>query len=108
MTISEVIIHDFARAWETLNPELIIKHLAPSFRYDSQWVFESLDYGGYVDYISGKFQSIKRTGNVVDVKICDDRQMGGQMIALSQNGQVCFYRIKIEHGQVVKGDLCMF
>lgn len=36
------IIMDFAKAWETLNPELIIENLDETFVYDSQWVLESL------------------------------------------------------------------
>lgn len=36
------IIEDFCVAWQTLDAELIIKHLDNSFVYDSQWVFESL------------------------------------------------------------------
>lgn len=43
------IIKDFCVAWQTLNAELIIKHLDASFVYDSQWVFSSLDCEGYKD-----------------------------------------------------------
>ena len=32
---NEQIVHDLATAWRTLNPELIIKHLATTFQYDS-------------------------------------------------------------------------
>ena len=38
-TIMDSVIKDFAKAWESLNPELIIKHLDPNFQYDSQWAF---------------------------------------------------------------------
>ena len=37
-------------AWNQLDAEQIVKHLDESFRYDSQWVFDYLDYNGYIDY----------------------------------------------------------
>lgn len=46
----EVLVAIFAQAWRTLNPELIIENLDESFRHDSQWVLEYLDYHGYIDY----------------------------------------------------------
>ena len=33
-------------AWNQLDAEQIVKHLDESFRYDSQWVFDYLDYNG--------------------------------------------------------------
>ena len=53
----EQIIAEFAKAWETLDAELIISNLDESFVYDSQWVLESLDYSGYKEYIQMKFQT---------------------------------------------------
>ena len=41
------IVEDIAKAWETLDAELIIANLDETFVYDSQWVLESLDYDGY-------------------------------------------------------------
>lgn len=103
------IIEDFAQAWITLNPELIIQHLAQSFRYDSQWVFESLDYKGYVSYIRGKFETIRKTNSGPEVHIVTDAQSSlGKMLKLNQNGNIVYYRIEIENGKVIKGDLCMF
>lgn len=49
----ENIINDFAIAWETLSPELIVKHLSSDFQYDSQWVYNSMDKNGYSEYIRG-------------------------------------------------------
>ena len=66
------IIMDFAKAWETLNPELIIENLDETFVYDSQWVLESLDYKGYTEYIRAKFKTIKQSGAGPIVKIVPD------------------------------------
>lgn len=105
---TDKIISDFALAWRKLDAELIIKHLAPSFKYDSQWVFESLDKTGYADYLHGKFHTLKSRGISVEVKIVDDPSFGGKMLCLIQGGQPVYYRIKVTDGQIVKGDMCMF
>lgn len=101
----EELLHDLAMAWRTLDPELIIQHLAPEFRYDSMWVFESLDHDGYADYIRGKFNTIKRTGSLLEIKEIPGRNA----IAISQDGkEPAYYIIKIQDGKIVKGDLTAF
>lgn len=101
------IIKDFAEAWNTLNPELIIKHLSPKFVYDSQWVLNGIDYNGYKEYITGKFETIRKTGNTVKAEIGYDNR-GELLIRLNQSGNISFYRIQVENDKVVKGNLCMF
>lgn len=101
------ILTDFTEAWNTLNPEVLIKHLSPKFIYDSQWVFNSLDYQEYTDYIRGKFETIRKTGSSVIAEMGYDN-MGRLLIRLDQGGNIAFYRIQVEDGKVVKGDLCMF
>lgn len=105
---TEMILNDFLKAWQTLDAELICKHLDESFRYDSQWVFEWLDYRGYIDYIKGKFETLRRNNVQLEVAIVEDSYLGGKMLAINQNGNVCFYRIEIKDGKVIKGDLCAF
>lgn len=102
---NEEIVRDLAAAWRTLNAELLIEHLAPSFQYDSMWVFESLDRDGYAEYIRGKFDAIKRTGSQIEVKEIP----GHNAIAISQDGKApAFYIIQIQDGKIVKGDLTAF
>lgn len=104
-TKEEQIVHDLAEAWRSLNAQLIIKHLAPEFKYDSMWVFESLDCSGYADYIRGKFDTIKRTGSKIDVSEVPNRNA----ISLSQDGkEPIYYIIKIEDGKIIKGDMTAF
>lgn len=106
---NEQIISEIAKAWETMNAELIIANLDKTFVYDSQWVFESLDYCKYIEYIRAKFKTIKEKGTLPIVKIVPDNSLGGSMVALKQgNNPPAFYRVKINNGKVVKGDLCMF
>ena len=104
----EELVAIFAQAWRTLNPELIVANLDQSFIYDSQWVFESLDYSRYIDYIRGKFHTIKRRNAGVKVEIVPDPYQGGNMLALTQGSSTVFYRIQVKDGKVVKCDLCAF
>lgn len=104
----EELVAKFAQAWRTLDPELIVVNLDWSFIYDSQWVFESLDYSGYIDYIRGKFHTLKRSNGSVKVEIVPDPYNGGSMLALTQDTSTIYYRIRIKDGKVVKGDLCAF
>lgn len=104
----EQILKDLQQAWIELDAELIIKHLDPNFRYDSQWVFDYLDYDGYVEYIKGKFQTLKNNNSKIEASIIDDNYFGGKMLKLNQDGNLCYYRIEVAENKVIKGDLCMF
>ncbi len=104
----DAILTDFAKAFETLNAELIIKHLASEFQYDSQWVFASLNHDEYVDYLRGKFETMRRNESNLKVDIVHDPWIGGKMLRLNQKGEISFYRIRTTDGKVTKGDLCMF
>jgi len=107
--MEEDILNDFYKAWQTLDAELITKHLDETFIYDSMWVFSSLDYQGYKDYIYGKFQTLKKHGITIEAEIVKDPYFGGKMIKLLQQGnRPCFYRIKIVNHKVVKVDLSGF
>ena len=101
----EQVVRDLAEAWRTLDAELIIRHLASEFRYDSMWVFEWLDRDGYAEYIRGKFDAIRKSGSHLDIR----EVPGHDAIAISQDGnEPAYYIIKIEDGKIVKGDLTAF
>lgn len=104
----DAILLDFCKAWQTFDADLIVKHLDDSFVYDSQWVFSSLDRDQYIDYIRGKFQTLRSKNIYIEVSIVDDPYLGNSMLRLIQNGETCFYRIKVHDNKVIKGDLCMF
>lgn len=105
------IVEDFAKAWNELNPELIIKHLDNKFCYDSMWVFNSLDYKGYCEYIRGKFKTIRETGALVKAKIIrqsSDYGVIGLIQTTADGENLSYYHIRIENGKVIKGDLSAF
>ena len=102
------ILLDFFFFWQPFYADLIITHFDDSFVYDSQWVFSSLDRDQYIDYIIGKFQTLRSKNIYIEVSIVDDPYLGNSMLRLIQNGETCFYRIKVHDNKVIKGDLCMF
>ena len=106
MKTNKQIVHDLAEAWRTLNPELLIQHLAPEFQYDSMWVFESLDHDGYVDYLRGKFNAIKKSGSKLEIKEAPGRN--AIAIRRQDDKESAFYIIQIKDGKIVKGDLMAF
>ena len=69
----------------TLDPQLIIKHLDKRFVYDSQWTFESLKCEEYISYIIGTFETIRKSNNKVKATIVNGA------VKLDQNGNIVFY-----------------
>ena len=79
MNTNEQIVHDLAEAWRTLN--------------------------GYVDYIRGKFNTIKKSGSILTIHVVPGRNA----IAIVQGaGEPTYYVIEIKDGKIVKGDLTAF
>ena len=97
-----------AEAWKNLDASELIKYIHPSFQYDSQWVFRSMYADEYPSYITGKFATIKKSGNSVELSIVEDPYMPGNMIKLVQRSDVGFLRIKCSDGMIYKMDMCMF
>lgn len=112
LSTQKTIVEDITKAWNQLNPELIIRHLSHNFRYDSQWNFDTLGYDEYVDYIRGKFQNIDNSHIQITARTINDLLNDGFMteIIQSNNGEErkAYFRIKIEEDKIIKGDLCMF
>lgn len=111
---NESIVNDVTAAWNQLDSDLIIKHLDESFVYDSQWVFESLDFKGYIDYIRSKFAALRRGNSSIKAETVADPYFGGVMTKITQQdtetqqSNIAFFRIRIDTDKIIKGDLCMF
>lgn len=76
-------------------------------------MFASLDYDGYIDYIKGKFVTLKSGTSIIKAETVTD-PMGEYMTKISQTNPatnqsaIVYYRIKVDNNKIVKGDLCMF
>ena len=95
-------------AWLNLDATELLKHIHEDFVYDSQWVFASMPAKDYPKYITGKFETIKRTGAFVEVEKVKDPYYSGYMLRFKQRQDVAFLRIREKDGQIVKMDMCMF
>ena len=52
---------------------------------------------------------IRRTNSKLNVEIVSDSFSAiGKMLKLDQNGNIAFYRIEVQNGKVIKGELCAF
>lgn len=106
------IVDDVTKAWNELDPELIIKHLSEGFIYESQWIYDYMMRGKYTDYLTGKFNTIRNSNFKIDAKTIPDPYMGGWMTQILQyDGEIeipAYFRIKIENDKIVKGVLCRF
>lgn len=99
-----------AQAWTSLDASELVKYIHSEFQYDSQWVFAYMYAEECPDYITGKFNAIKKSGSNVEVSIVKDSYFGnGNMIRLVQDGdKVAYLRIKTKDGKISKMDMCMF
>ena len=96
------LVSAYVKAWNKLDATIIEPLLSDDFTYGSMWVFEELHgKAAYMDYISGKFSTIKKTGSVIEAKIgispqtglsrvemFQDRQRGAKIDVKSENGKM--------------------
>lgn len=76
-----------AKAWNTLDAKLIESYLSDDFYYESVWVLETMHgKGAYMDYLTGKFDAIRRTNSIVVAKAMFQAPIGEYVIAIEQDG----------------------
>lgn len=98
----------FAEAWRKLDAEIIIPYLASDFEYSSYWVFSSLDYYGYIDYIRGKFEAIRKANSQVVVEK-GYNELGESAVVLTQDGkQRVYLTIEVKDSKIKRADLMPF
>lgn len=82
------LVYAYVKAWNKLDVSIIEPLLSDEFTYGSMWVFEELHgKAAYMDYISGKFSAIKKSGSVVEAKIGISPQTGLSRVEMFQDGQ---------------------
>lgn len=98
-----------ANAWRNLDTAGVRDVLADDFEYTSQWVLETMHGADtYLDYLQGKFKSIRSTDpTVLDVR-SDEYHVEiefEQMVDGSKNRVML--QFEIEDGKVVKWCMCL-
>lgn len=97
----------FVDSWKNLDAEIIIPYLAPDFEYTSCWVYLSLNRQGYIDYIRGKFETIKR-GKAEIVVEKGSNEIGKPAVVLTQGGERIYLTIDVEDSKIRRACLMPF
>ena len=75
------------KAWNELDASLLESILSDDFEYISVWVLETMKgKENYIDYLKGKFDAIKKTGNKVDAGIVFQSKIDEYVVAIGQDG----------------------
>ena len=103
--MNAIVVGDLAEAWKALDAELIIRHLAPEFKFKSMWMHESLDRDRYTRYIRDQFDEIRQSGAQWDIREVPEHDA----LAISKNGnEPAYYIAEIRNGAIVKVDWTKF
>lgn len=101
MNIYEL-VEVYADAWTKLDASLIKPFLSNDYTYSSMWVFETLDKNGYLEYLQGKFHTIKKTGSQIKVSTGKNK-MGIPSVILCQDGiRPAYITVKESNGLIVE------
>ncbi len=91
--MSEVI----CRAWNELDASLFESILSDDFEYISIWVLETMKgKNRYIDYITGKFESIRKENNPVSAEIIFQERIDKYVVVLNQGGNLAALEPTIE------------
>ena len=75
------------QAWNTLDASLFEAILCDDFEYISVWVLETMEgKDKYLEYIKGKFESIRKGKNPVVAEILYQEIIGKYVVVLNQGG----------------------
>lgn len=76
------------QTWNELNAELLEPYLSDNFEYVSVWVLKTM-HGKeeYLDYLRGKFNTIKSSKRVVKAKVYYQEAIDKHVVVLNQDGK---------------------
>lgn len=102
----------FLRKIEKMYGEHVIEdircHMEPDFRYSSFWVFEEMvSAARYVDYITGKIQTLERENIVIKTQMMYIRGTGQPCLVLRQpdTEPICLIAERSENGLIARMDM---
>ena len=77
------------KAWNELDASLLESILSDDFEYISVWVLETMKgRDRYMDYISGKFESIRNGSNPVLAEVVYQEEIDKYVVVLNQGGNL--------------------
>lgn len=99
-----------ANAWEKRSTDGLRDVLAADFEYASQWVFDTIHgANSYVDYLTSKFNTIKRSScniNVKDTRYSDTLIEIDLEQPMADTAKVVMLQLKISNGKITRADMC--
>ena len=100
--IHNKLIAELCDAWEALNADLVEPLLADDLHYSSWWLMkETHTKDEYLDYLRGRFQSIRKSGDPLIVKMGVNRIDGEYAVAIQQgDGMPALIRIVEKNGKI--------
>lgn len=97
------LVEKYAEAWRKLDVSIIEPFLDESFTYSSFYVFESLNKERYIEYLAGKFNTLKSNGTAPEVSTGVERT-GKPCVILKQGGNdpACI-TVQFKNGKISEG-----
>lgn len=90
------------QAWNSLDSKLLEPVLSDDYEYESFWVFETMKgKNTYLDYLKGKFASIKDGDKSVSASAFFQEEIGKHIVVLDQCGNMAAIELFLE-GEVIK------
>lgn len=105
---TEELVDIYAESWRKLDADIIAPYLAEDFTYSSMWVFQNLGRDGYIDYLKGKYDAIRRTGGVPSVAK-GRNSMGIPSVILKQgDNPPAYITVTSQDGKITKAYMLGF
>ena len=105
---AEDFLRKIGRMYSEYATEDIGCHMEPDFRYNSFWVFEEMTSAEqYVDYITGKIQTLKKENVVIKTSMMHIREWGDPCLVLEQEPDIetCLFVERSKNGLIAKMDM---
>ena len=101
-------LRKIGRMYSEYATEDISCHMEPDFRYNSFWVLEEMTSAAqYVDYITGKIQTLKNENIVIKTSMMHIRDWGEPCLVLEQDPDIetCLFVERSKNGLIAKMDM---
>lgn len=98
---NDTIVSAFVEGWKALDSSFFEKYIALDAQYASSAVFPVITTKTeYIDYINGKYATLRKNGTAPAVQLYRDMRTGAPLVYLNQNGTEAVIEFKIEDGLV--------
>ena len=92
----------FQEAWKELDADIIAPYLDKDFHYGSAWVFDEMPCRKeYLEYLKGKFHSIRKTMASPQTAILRNRSTGAVAILMLQKGNTLMLKLECGEGRIL-------